>query len=259
MLCVTEIIIVGLVIPPAYFGGIVFIVVMAGIGLGALRELYALYGNMLPIPLKLGGWLSGAGLFIGAYWANEPVDMYMLIPFIGLLLLTINIFLPVVPNNSHAIGLTLLGIIYPCLFLAHIILISNSPEGFTKILFMYVVLESHDSFAMLGGRFFGRKKMFPTLSPKKTVEGVVCGFLFAFFIALVLNNYIGLFSLSQVLSVALLIVIFTLLGDLAASKLKRDAGVKDFGNLLPKQGGILDIYDSLIFVSPVFYWYIRYI
>ena len=66
-------------------------------------------------------------------------------------------------------------------------------------------------------------------------------------------------ALLQSVGAALLIVLFTLFGDLAASKLKRDVGVKDFGNVLPKQGGILDIYDSLIFVSPVFYMYLQYV
>ena len=74
--------------------------------------------------------------------------------------------------------------------------------------------------------------------------------------AVVLNWFVLEWSLLKALGGALLIVIFTLFGDLAASKVKRDMGVKDFGNVLPKQGGILDIYDSLIFVSPVFYMYL---
>jgi phosphatidate cytidylyltransferase len=155
------------------------------------------------------------------------------------------------------IGITLLGILYPCVFLSHSILLEKMSNGFALIIFMYGISETFDAFAFLFGKLFGRKKIFPTLSPKKTYTGVFFGTFFALAMAMLLNRFVTKLPFWVAVVGAIVLVIFTLLGDLAASKLKRDLGVKDFGNVLPKQGGVLDIYDSLIFVSPVFYAYLK--
>ena len=253
----TEFVIVGLVLLPAFVGGAFFAGVMALIGLGALREFYGLYGKKFPMIFKVVGGVAGLGLFASAYSFDHATPMLTILPLAALFLLSINIFMPVSPEISKHVSLTLLGIIYPCLFLAHIILIQKMPNGFVFIFFMYAIAETHDSFALLFGKLFGRRKIFPQLSPKKTYEGSFFGILFALLMAVLLSWLVTGWSLLQSIGAALLIVLFTLFGDLAASKLKRDVGVKDFGNVLPKQGGILDIYDSLIFVSPVFYLFLR--
>ena len=255
-LYLTEFVIVGLVLLPAFVGGFVFAAVMGLIGLGALWEFYGLYGKRFPIIFRLVGAVAGLAVFASAYWFDSGTQMLTILPLAALVLLSINIFMPVSPEISKHVSLTLLGIIYPCLFLAHIILIEKMPNGFVSIFFMYAIVETHDSFAQLLGRLFGRHKIFPQLSPKKTVEGSFFGIFFALLMAVVLSWFVTGLPIVQSVGGALLIVLFTLFGDLAASKLKRDIGVKDFGNVLPKQGGILDIYDSLIFVSPVFYTYL---
>jgi phosphatidate cytidylyltransferase len=244
---------------PAFVGGAFFAGVMALIALRALWEFYALYGNKFPMIFKVVGGVAGLALFASAYFFDDVTPMLMILPLASLLLLSINIFMPVSPEISKHLSQTLLGIIYPCFFLAHIILIEKMPNGFVSIFFMYAIAETHDSFALLFGQLFGRRKIFPQLSPKKSYEGSFFGILFALLMAVVLSWFVTDWPLLQSVGGALLIVLFTLFGDLAASKLKRDVGVKDFGNVLPKQGGILDIYDSLIFVSPLFYLYLQII
>ncbi len=254
----TQFVIVGLVMLPAFVGGLVFATVMTLIGLRALWEFYSLYGKTGEVPLlfKVVGAIAGFAVLASAYWFDSATPMLAIVPVATVVLLSINIFMPVSAAMSQNVGLTLLGIIYPCLFLAHIILIEKMPNGFVAIFFMYTIIEIHDSFALLLGQLFGRRKIFPQLSPKKTYEGSFFGLFFALLMAVVLNWFVLEWSLLKALGGASLIVIFTLFGDLAASKVKRDMEVKDFGNVLPKQGGILDIYDSLIFVSPVFYMYL---
>lgn len=253
----TEFVIVGLVLLPAFVGGAFFAGVMALVGLGALWEFYALDGKKFPMIFKVVGTIASVALFVSAYWFDHATPMLYILPLAALVLLSINIFMPVAPEISKYLSQTVLGIIYPCLFLAHIILIEKMPNGFVSIFFMYAIVETHDSFALLFGQLFGRHKIFPQLSPKKTYEGSFFGIFFALLISILLSVLVTGWPLLQSIGAALLIVLLTLFGDLAASKLKRDVGVKDFGNVLPKQGGILDIYDSLIFVSPLFYLYLQ--
>ncbi|MEM7343038.1 MAG: phosphatidate cytidylyltransferase [Chloroflexota bacterium] len=252
----TEFVIVGLVLVPAFVGGVFFAGVMALLSLGALWEFYGLGGDQFPLLFKIVGAIAGSAIFVSAYWFDSATPMLAIVPIATTVLLSINSFMPVSAAMPKHLSLALLGIIYPCLFLAHLILIEKVPNGFIAIFFMYAIVETHDSFALLMGQLFGRRKIFPQLSPKKTYEGSFFGILSALLMAVLLGWFVTGWSLLHSIGAALLIVLFTLFGDLAASKLKRDAGVKDFGNVLPRQGGILDIYDSLIFASPMFYLYL---
>jgi cytidylyltransferase family len=114
------------------------------------------------------------------------------------------------------------------------------------------IIWASDSFAYLSGRFLGRTKLFPSVSPKKTVEGFVGGFIGALLIATWLSLYSNK-DLWKWLIVASVFVITGTLGDLVESKFKRVAGKKDSGTILPGHGGLLDRLDSLIFASPFAY------
>ena len=114
------------------------------------------------------------------------------------------------------------------------------------------IIWASDSFAYLSGRFLGRTKLFPSVSPKKTVEGFVGGFIGALLVATWLSLYSNK-DLWKWLIVASVLVITGTLGDLVESKFKRVAGKKDSGTILPGHGGLLDRLDSLIFASPFAY------
>lgn len=149
----------------------------------------------------------------------------------------------------------LIGLFYiggGCIFLT---MIPYKENDFAKFLIMgiFILIWVNDSFAYLVGRSVGRTKLFPSVSPKKTVEGTVGGFIFSLVAAYFMSKYETNLSLPQWLILATVIVITGSLGDLIESKFKRAAGVKDSGAILPGHGGMLDRLDSLIFAAPFAY------
>ncbi|MBI5428563.1 MAG: phosphatidate cytidylyltransferase [Nitrospinae bacterium] len=158
------------------------------------------------------------------------------------------------------IAYTLLGVFYVGGLLGIFLPIRNMEAGRFLIFFLCVVIWMGDTAAYYAGRSFGKTPLAPSVSPKKTVEGAAAG---------VVGNLLGgtaahLWFLGHVPLIHCLIVaaicgIIGQFGDLAESVLKRSAGVKDSGSLIPGHGGILDRMDSLMFAGPAFYFYLRWI
>jgi len=120
---------------------------------------------------------------------------------------------------------------------------------------MFVLVWANDVFAYLTGIFFGRHKLFESISPKKTWEGSIGGLLFSLLFAYFIYTATGEMTLLQWLVLAVLVAVVGTLGDLAESLLKRNVGVKDSGKLMPGHGGILDRFDAVLFVVPFVYVY----
>ena len=117
-----------------------------------------------------------------------------------------------------------------------------------------------DTAAYFGGLTMGRHKLFVRVSPNKTWEGAVCGFLGAVVTMIVAQRlFLPYMDVHQAVVVGLIVGVFGQIGDLVESQFKRDAGVKDSSNIIPGHGGILDRFDSLIFVSPIIYLYIDFV
>lgn len=131
--------------------------------------------------------------------------------------------------------------------------------GFT-ILSIFGAIWVCDSGAYFAGRAFGRHKLFPRVSPNKTWEGAIAGFIAAVAaFALFQNLFLPYLSLRDALVCGGIIGIFGQMGDLVESLLKRDAGVKDSSTLIPGHGGVLDRFDSLLFVAPLLFLYLDFI
>lgn len=128
--------------------------------------------------------------------------------------------------------------------------------------FLWLVLFgtwASDTFAYIFGCAFGKRPLCQAVSPKKSIEGALAGFLGCILVVLYFGTYLLGFDLFKTFILAILIAIFAPLGDLAESLLKRSFGVKDSGNVFPGHGGVLDRFDSVLFAIPVTYYYILYI
>ena len=140
-----------------------------------------------------------------------------------------------------------------------LILIANNDNTFTPMLLLgaFILVWINDTGAYIVGKNFGKQKLFPSVSPKKTVEG----FLGGLFFACVASYFIALFTetldSTHLLALAIVVSVFGTIGDLIESKFKRQAGVKDSGVIMPGHGGLLDRLDSIIFTAPFFYLFLR--
>jgi phosphatidate cytidylyltransferase len=129
-------------------------------------------------------------------------------------------------------------------------------DSLILVLFVQIIIWSTDSGAYFVGRKFGKNKLAPYISPNKTREGSIGAVLVAVLIAIIYRLIVGgafLGTWPALIGVTLLISIFGQLGDLVESAIKRFYGVKDSGTILPGHGGLLDRFDSLIFVLPLLY------
>lgn len=138
-------------------------------------------------------------------------------------------------------------------------LIANYNQAFTpKILLgVFILAWVNDSFAFLLGKNFGKQKLFPRISPKKTVEGFLGGLFFASIASYFISRYTQTLDFSNWLIMAIIMSVFGTIGDLIESKFKRQADVKDSGVIMPGHGGLLDRLDSVIFASPFVYLFLR--
>lgn len=152
--------------------------------------------------------------------------------------------------QKFVIGLFYIG--GGCIFLT---MIPYKDNAFAKYLIMgiFILIWVNDSFAYLVGKSIGRTKLFPAVSPKKTWEGTIGGFVFTMGAAYIMALYEPIVNPSQWMILAAVIVVTGSMGDLIESKLKRAAGVKDSGAILPGHGGMLDRLDSLVFAAPFAY------
>ncbi|MDD3599662.1 MAG: phosphatidate cytidylyltransferase [Firmicutes bacterium] len=170
------------------------------------------------------------------------------------------------PTGSMAVpALEVFGVVYCGWTLSRFCLIRGAfgEAGLGLSLLVLVLVWLNDMGAFFTGRAFGRRKLSPRMSPNKTVEGSVGGFLWAVAGSAahkMLGELTGLWytlNWPQAIIFAVLIAACSQIGDLAESGMKRDAGVKDAGKMFPGHGGVLDRFDSFFFVSPIAYYYLR--
>ena len=157
------------------------------------------------------------------------------------------------------------GILYMGWLLGHYVTLRELDHGRELVLLVLFSTFACDTAAFFAGRTWGRHLMAPVISPKKTWEGAVAGFAAAIAAALVLRSLLNLgdweLPLSNVQTIALgcLTGLFAQLGDLLESLIKRRAGAKDSGRLMPGHGGILDRIDSLVFTGAIVYYYVIWV
>ena len=230
------------------------------------------YSNLVtPLKVKLADrfgavWLV---LFFAAYWfgAYHLMMLLALVLMAWLLLRTVFFHQVVKPVDS---AYSLYGIVYlGGGFLAMLALRSGTLGSYMTPYFDTVMLEpsrfivfllifstwASDTFAFAFGKWLGKNKLCPQISPGKTQEGALGGFVGTIIVA-VIFSLIFKFSLLHAFALGIIIAVMAPLGDLVESILKRVCGVKDSGNIIPGHGGILDRFDSLLFAAPAVYVYL---
>ena len=141
---------------------------------------------------------------------------------------------------------------YVVFFMYHMMLMNNSKY----VWLIYIIAFGSDTFAYFTGKFFGKNKLYPEVSPNKTVEGAIGGIIGSTILSLIYFNYLSINKYFYIIIFSISASVFSMAGDLTASKIKREYKIKDFGNLLPGHGGIMDRFDSVLFVAPTVYYFI---
>ncbi|ABY92941.1 phosphatidate cytidylyltransferase [Thermoanaerobacter thermohydrosulfuricus] len=236
-------------------GGNMLKIALVLVSILGLNEFYNAIKNIGVRPVKIFGYLSAILL----YFLESKIAKVDVLVIIAMMLFLL--FLTNKKYNLKDYALTLMGIIYIPLFFLYIQKLREMPEGMYIVWFVFIVSWMTDTFAYFTGRFFGKHKLAPTISPKKTIEGGIGGIIGSTISCAVFAWLFPQSNVSIYLSViiGLLGSIIAQCGDLIASFIKRNCYIKDFGNTIPGHGGILDRFDSILFVSPFIYFIFQYL
>ena len=233
-------------------GGPVFAVAMAGIGLLCLREYFLMTAPLRPV--QPAAYIALVAMVAAAYFGTA---------FNVLLLATASFPLLFFfgarrrPRDGIVIsmGVTVLGAVWIGLPLVHAVLLRDLPDhGAALLINVLVGTFATDTAAYATGRMFGSHRITPDLSPNKTIEGLIGGFLIgtmAFWFAGLYQNWL---SGADALIIGAAVAAIAPIGDLFASMVKRDLGTKDTGKLFGPHGGLLDRLDAVLFTIVVGYY-----
>jgi phosphatidate cytidylyltransferase len=236
------------------------------VSVGALREYFAIVPKR-PEHTRVRLWLY---LALPVQYAFILCDQYIL--FLMFIPVYVYLLFPVrmiaagsTEGFLSAMGTMFWGIMMAGYSLSHVSYLSTlavdakfhaGPLGLT--LFLLIATEMNDAFQYIWGKLFGKHAVVPTISPKKTWEGLAGGVLTTVAVSIVLAPILTPMSVPMAGLVGVLIACGGFFGDVTMSAVKRDLHVKDFGNLLPGHGGLLDRIDSLILTAPLFFHFIKY-
>lgn len=230
-------------------GGAPFTAFIALFGLIGLHELYGMYPQAHPS--RLAGFLGLIGLVVAAD-LGEQKDLVLALVCVVPVTFLLTLLQP--KGGAPAIAVTLLGVSWIGVALAHAILLRELPDGRDLIFCVMVGTFVGDTGAYLGGRAFGHTPMAPSISPNKTAEGLLIGVVAAVAGVWFAGLYMDWLSGTDALLLGFAIAVVAPVGDLFESYLKRDAGTKDTGTLFGAHGGVLDRLDALFFSVVVTYY-----
>ena len=267
---ITRVIVAVLTIPlilaVCYFGKYYFLAFALGIALLSFYEL-TLMAKTKGMNINLWLGIGGIIFIVLNQYFHFPMDNYHFLILYAVIICLLELF----RNNGSAIynlSGTLFGVIYMGLFAASLVGLrefyppfeAQYNNGGFLVISLLVSIWICDSAAYYGGTALGKHKLFPRVSPKKSWEGAIFGFVFAV-ITMIAAKFIVLDFLdwNTIIALGVIIGIIGQLGDLVESLLKRDAQVKDSSNIIPGHGGIFDRFDSLLLAAPVIFLFLKYV
>ncbi len=240
-----------------FFGGKVILAGCLIIGLMGIREFFKVFETSgtkasYPIACVMTAALYAINLF------TDDSKYYVVWVFVTVLVSLLYMF-DIDNRKPEDSMLTAFGLFYVVFFSFHVALVEQADKYGILVWLIFLTAFGTDVMAYFSGFLFGKHKLCPKISPKKTIEGAIGGVLGS----VVLSGIFGYFFAREVFIHCLLIGmlggIISQFGDLTASIFKRKLGIKDYGNLIPGHGGIMDRFDSVLFTAPLVYYYIRFL
>ena len=250
------VLVIGVVIT-LYFGGTVTLLVTAAVSLMGMYELMKVIKKERSAPAVIA--YSGSILYYFLLWLN--LEKYILPLALLVLVLLFFIYVFTFPRfHIHDITMAFFSLFYVAVMISCIYRIRILENGGYLVGLVFLSAWGNDTLAYCAGRLFGKHKMSPVLSPKKTIEGAVGGVAGAGILGALYglagqhfigagSNLIGIFA-----AICATGGLISIVGDLGASAIKRNFEIKDYSNLIPGHGGILDRFDSIIFTAPIIYY-----
>lgn len=247
---ISAVVALAIIVPLLIIGGKAFIFAAGVLAVLAYKEIIDLKEShkKIPVVMQIIGLIN---LLLLVFSEFDGYSIMFGVTYKGIALTLLSMLLPTVLYKKDAyttkdaiymIGMILLlGTFFNCLILFRAMSLMN-------IIYLILIATMTDTFAMLTGSLIGKHKMIPDVSPKKTWEGSIGGSIIGTAVAVIFySNLIGAFSIKLVIGTLILSVLGQF-GDLLFSKIKRENKIKDFGNIMPGHGGILDRLDSLVFI-----------
>lgn len=255
-----------------------FSVLFAVVALWGLLEFYKISEKLGAKPFKRVGYLAAILLLVGGFLHNAGLYDLNFAAFYAeaFVVFALIFFAALFSKNQHPItdaAFTITGIVYavlPFVILNYISCIDktimneapfdfNSSYNHHLILGLFFLIWANDTYAYLVGSMIGKRKLFERISPGKTWEGTIGAGILTAASAFLIGTWFPELATSHWLVIAIIVVLAGTLGDLVESLLKRQAGIKDSGRIMPGHGGILDRFDSLMFIAPFVYLYLSLI
>jgi phosphatidate cytidylyltransferase len=227
------------------FGHWIFAAGLFLLGAVCLHELFAMFA--FTNPSRLAGFIGLAGLLVAAEAGGRATVLLafvMCVPLVFLLCLV-----QARHSGAPGVSVTLLGLTWIGLALAHAVMLRDLSHGDKIVVILLVGTFLGDTGAYLGGRAFGTRRLAPSISPNKTVEGLLIGMVVAIGAVWFGHLYAEWLSGVRSLILGVAVAVAAPLGDLFESYLKRDAGTKDTGRLFGPHGGALDRLDAVLFTA----------